>query len=58
MTQFRTKLGVILLTTDLNKLKTGPLTKNIDDKIGNPSEVVQITSNNRRKNVILIMMKK
>jgi hypothetical protein len=49
MTQFRTKLAAILLTIDLNKLKTCPLTKNIDDEIGSPSDVVQITSNNKRE---------
>jgi hypothetical protein len=49
MTQFRTKLAVILLTTDLNKLKACPLTKNSDDDIGSPSDVVHITSNKKRK---------
>jgi hypothetical protein len=49
MTQFRTKLAAILLTTDLNKLKACPLTKNSDDDIGSPSDVVHITSNNKRK---------
>jgi hypothetical protein len=48
MTQFRTNVAMILLTTDLNKLKTCPLTKNIDGEIGSPSDVVQITSNNKR----------
>jgi hypothetical protein len=57
MTQFRTKLAVILLTTDLNKLKACPLTKNSDDEIGSPSDVMHITSNKKRKNVILTMMK-
>jgi hypothetical protein len=49
MTQFSTKLHVILLTTYLNKLKVCPLTKNSDDEIGSPSDVVHITSNNERK---------
>jgi hypothetical protein len=48
MTQFRTKLAAILLITDLNKLKACPLTKDIGDKIGRPSDVVQITGNNKR----------
>jgi len=49
MTQFRTKLVAILLTTDLNKLKGCPLTKNDDDDIGSPSDVEYITSNKRKR---------
>jgi hypothetical protein len=57
MTQFSTKLAAILLTTDLNKLKACPLTKNGDDDIGSSSDVVHITSNNKRKNIMMMMMR-